>query len=50
MDLGIVIGVPLGLCMILLSIIIGGYPLFIYLDLQSIFITVGGSFFSMMVT
>ncbi len=49
MDLGVAIGIPFGLFCIVFSIIIGGFPLGIYWDLISVFITIGGSFGALMV-
>ncbi len=49
MDLGFIIGLPLGFFAIIFSIIIGGFPMYIYWDLVSVFITIIGSFAALMV-
>lgn len=49
MDLGFIIGLPLGFFAIIFSIIIGGFPMTIYWDLVSVFITIIGSFAALMV-
>jgi len=49
MDLGFIIGMPLGFFAIIISILIGGFPMYIYWDLVSVFITIVGSFAALMV-
>lgn len=49
MDLGFIIGLPLGFFAIIISIIIGGFPMYIYWDIISVFITIVGSFSALMV-
>ncbi len=48
MDIASVIGLPLGFAAIIFSIVIGGFPIGIYMDLVSVFITVVGSFAALM--
>lgn len=48
MDLGIIIGMPLGMAALLISIAIGGFPFSIYMDIVSVFITIVGSFAALM--
>ena len=50
MDMGTLIGIPLGLTMLIAAILYGGASLLIYLDIPSVLITVGGSFCSLLVT
>ncbi len=50
MDLATLIGIPAGFFMIIGGIIIGGYGLNLYMDLVSVFITVGGSFCAVMIS
>jgi len=49
MDFGVVLGIPLGLVMIIIAIIISGFSLGTYVDIISVFITIGGSFCALMV-
>ncbi len=49
MDLGVVLGIPLGIFCIVISILVGGFTLDTYWDLISVFITIGGSFCALMV-
>lgn len=50
MDLGTLIGIPLGFTMLIAAILYGGASLLIYLDIPSALITIGGSFCALMVT
>jgi chemotaxis protein MotA len=50
MDLGVVIGIPLGLFMVIGGILVSGYSLGTYWSLTSILITIGGSFAALMVS
>jgi chemotaxis protein MotA len=49
MDLGVLIGIPLGLFCIIMSILISGFSMDTYMDLIAVFITIGGSFAALMV-
>ncbi|MBR3731799.1 MAG: motility protein A, partial [Spirochaetales bacterium] len=50
MDLGFIIGMPLGFVAIIAAILVGGFPLSIFMDLVSVIITVVGSFCALMVS
>lgn len=50
MDIGVLIGIPLGFFCIVAGILISGYSLGTYWDLTSVFITIGGSFSALMVS
>lgn len=50
MDLGSVVGIPLGLGLIIVAILLGGNSLFIYADAVSAIITIGGSFAALLVS
>ena len=50
MDLGTLVGIPLGLTLLVTAILYGGASLMIYIDVPSILITIGGSFASLLVT
>ncbi len=50
MDMGSLIGIPLGFMAIIISIFIGGFSILLYLDLPSVFITLVGSFAALMVS
>ena len=50
MDIGTIGGIIAGFVLILAGIFTGGAPLFIYGDLPSVFITIGGSFAALLVT
>jgi chemotaxis protein MotA len=49
MDLGLIVGIPLGFAFILGGILVSGYSLGTYIDVTSILITIGGSFSALMV-
>ena len=49
MDLGFLIGLPLGFFAIIFSIAIGGFPFQIFISVVSVFITIVGSFAALMV-
>jgi len=48
MDMASLIGLPLGFFAIIFSIVIGGFPMSIYMDAVSVFITIVGSFAALM--
>ena len=50
MDIGTIGGIIAGFLLVFGGILVGGAPLFIYGDLASVFITIGGSFSALMVT
>jgi chemotaxis protein MotA len=50
MDFTVPIGIIVGLLMIILSIYVGGFPFYIYWDIISVFITIGGSFCALTVS
>lgn len=50
MDMGVVVGLPLGFVFIVGGILVSGYSLNTYFDLVSILITIGGSFAALMVS
>ena len=50
MDLGFIIGMPAGFVAIIAAILVGGFPLSIFMDLVSVIITVVGSFCALMVS
>lgn len=50
MDLGVLIGIPLGLGLIIAGILVSGFSMGTYWDLTSVLITIGGSFAALMVS
>jgi len=50
MDLGTIIGLAIGPVMIIMGILVGGAPLLIYVNIPSIFITIGGSLAAVLIS
>jgi chemotaxis protein MotA len=50
MDIGLILGIPIGLTLVVVAILIGGFNVAAYFDIISIIITIGGSFCGLMVT
>ena len=49
MDLGTIIGLIMGLAMVTVGILVGGASPMLYVDVSSVFITIGGSFAALLV-